>query len=207
MTAVLRGYTFQPKGSIYIHAAASAASTTCSATATEKRSGEEKSSTAWLPTAARFDLISVTFGIPLLAIAALEALFHYSTHNQGIADVAGSEDIAIRLSRTLSALAMFCIASCYNSVDFTISSFAPFSLLRSGRAAIEFQTLGSLPPVALWRSIHRRHYPAVFFRVSCHHRQCPHHSSVWSMACRSEHCDPSSGHCVTYGLLERDLGQ
>jgi Protein of unknown function (DUF3433) len=111
----------------------------------------------WIPYAARYWMVALTFGSPLAAIAALEVLYRVSNANMGLVDVSDSRSVALYLFRYISAAAMLLIATNFNSLDFTVASFSPFSLLRSGATpasrSLYFHLLGEMPPVALFQSI------------------------------------------------------
>ncbi|GIZ44740.1 hypothetical protein CKM354_000793000 [Cercospora kikuchii] len=57
---------------------------------------------------------------------------------------------------------MFLIATSFNGLDFAVSFFAPYSLLRGGSVpaarGIDFHVLGSFPPKALYKSLKRKHW-------------------------------------------------
>jgi hypothetical protein len=115
----------------------------------------------WIPLPARYPMFVLTLTLPLAAIVTLELLFRISEAHDGFADVSGSEDTATYLSRYGSALKVLLIATCFNALDFTTSLFAPYSCLRSGpipaSRGISFQILGSLPPIALIKSMRGGH--------------------------------------------------
>lgn len=73
------------------------------------------------------------------------------------------------IARYVSSAIMLLVASCFNSVDFTVSSFAPFSLMRSGpvpaRRSICYNPLGCLPPVTVWQSISTGHFALTFSSI------------------------------------------
>ncbi|PPJ53076.1 hypothetical protein CBER1_11606 [Cercospora berteroae] len=116
----------------------------------------------WVPLSARHYMMCLTVGAPLVAIVILEILFTISDRNQGVTDVTNTEDTATYLSCYLSALVMFAIATSFNGLDFTLSSFAPYSLLRSGSVpaarGIGFHILGSYPLLALCKSLRVKHW-------------------------------------------------
>lgn len=124
----------------------------------------------WIPTAARNPMTAVTVGLPLTLIVILEILFQVSKSREGIADITGNEDTARCLSRYLSALTMLLVATTFSALDFTIASFAPFSLLRRGaipaNRAMRLNVLGTLPPVALVRSLKVRHVGSALFTIA-----------------------------------------
>ena len=124
----------------------------------------------WIPYAARYWMVALTFGSPLAAIAALEVLYRTSNANMGLVDVFNSEDVALYLSRYISAVIMFLIATSFNSLDFAVASFAPFGLLRSGampaRRSLYFHLLGKMPPVALFQSLRTLHLGSAFSNMA-----------------------------------------
>jgi Protein of unknown function (DUF3433) len=111
----------------------------------------------WIPYAARYWMVALTFGSPLAAIAALEVLYRGSNANMGLVDVSDSRGVVLYLFRYISAAVMLLIATNFNSLDFAVASFSPFSLLRSGAMpasrSLYFHLLGEMPPVALFQSI------------------------------------------------------
>jgi hypothetical protein len=115
----------------------------------------------WIPLSARYPMSSLTLTLPLVAIVVLEVLYRISVSKNGFAAVSGSESTATYISRYGSALVVLLIATCFNSLDFTTASFAPYSCLRSrpipGDKGMSLCIIGSLPPVALLRSIKGRH--------------------------------------------------
>ncbi|KAF7187849.1 hypothetical protein HII31_10749 [Pseudocercospora fuligena] len=132
--------------------------------------GNKSKKGAWIPLAASYPVICLTFAAPVVVLVVLEVLYSVSERNQGIADITGHEDRTQYLSRYLSALIMLLVATCFNALDFTIASFAPFSLLRSGntsaRRGLNLNLLGELPPVALVRSLTVRHFASAFSNVA-----------------------------------------
>ena len=124
----------------------------------------------WVPTAATYPMIALTMTVPLIVIVVLEILFQTSKRHQGIADVTGNEDTARYLSRYLSALTMLLVATSFSALDFTIASFAPYSLLRAGgvpaRRVMTLNILGKLPPVALVQSLRTRQFGSAFSNLA-----------------------------------------
>ena len=68
-------------------------------------------------------------------------------------------------TRYLPALAMLGLATLYNSLDFTVSSFAPYQALKAGNVpaskSLMSSLLGKMPPHALWSSFRNRHWGAL----------------------------------------------
>lgn len=124
----------------------------------------------WKPLAGRWYMIVLTLMIPIAVIIALEVLYMKSEANDGIVDVTQSESSATYLSRYIAALVMFLTATCFTALDFAIALFAPYTLMRfasePARRSIQFQILGELPPVALFRSLKARHFSSVFSNLA-----------------------------------------
>ena len=116
---------------------------------------------SWVPLAAKHWFAGLTLVAPLVAIIGIEVIDRVSKSDGGFRIELGSEDRVTFLSRYLSALVVLLIATCYNSLDFTIASFAPYSSLRWGPApagrSLDLRILGSTPPVALFRSLSGGH--------------------------------------------------
>ena len=116
---------------------------------------------AWAPLPAKPAMICLTLATPVAAIIVLEIMYRISRTNDGLIDISGSEETATYTSRYASALIVLLIATCYNGLDFTTATFAPYSCLRSGAVSasrgLNLQILGSLPPMALFRSARSRH--------------------------------------------------
>lgn len=127
-------------------------------------------SSVWIPLSATYLIILPTLGVPLIAIIALELLYRVSKDNNGVVDVSGSEESATYISRYTSALIVLLIATCFNGLDFTVASFAPYSSMRSGAVpaskGLNLQILGVLPPVALDHSLRARHASSFFSNVA-----------------------------------------
>lgn len=123
---------------------------------------------AWTPFSTKYWMIGLMLVSPLVVIVVLEILQRLSDANQGIADVNG--DVPGYLSHYLSAGLMLLLATCVNNFDFTITSFAPYSILRLGAASasrsIDFTLLGELAPVALAKSLRARHLSSTFSNVA-----------------------------------------
>jgi Protein of unknown function (DUF3433) len=124
----------------------------------------------WIPYAARYWMVALMFGSALAAIVALQVLYHVSNASMGLVDVSNSEDIALYLSRYISAAVMLLIATSFNSLDFAVTSFAPFSLLRSealpASRSLYFHLLGEMPPVALSQSLRTLHPGSAFSNMA-----------------------------------------
>jgi hypothetical protein len=127
---------------------------------------EERKATAWIPLPAQYPMIGLTLVAPVVAIVVLEILYQISHRHHGLLDVYDSVKMATYLSRYISSSIVLLIATLFNSLDFAIASFAPYSLLRSGavssKRSLCFSLLGRLAPAALLDSIEARHISSVF---------------------------------------------
>ncbi|EEQ87024.2 uncharacterized protein BDCG_02144 [Blastomyces dermatitidis ER-3] len=117
----------------------------------------------WKPLAARKPMFVLTYGMPMLAIAALEIMQQSSNRNQGLMTV--RTEAWKYLPQYLCALLAVGIATLYNNLDFTIAMFTPFEALRKGnvtaRRSILTHLLGKIPPVALWEAVRGHHLGAI----------------------------------------------
>jgi hypothetical protein len=131
---------------------------------TEKK-GSQKADT-WIPLAAQYPMMGLTLLVPVIAIIVLEILYRVSHRYNGLLDVYDMETQATYLSRYISSSIVLLIATLFNSLDFAIASFAPYSLLRSGAVpssrSLCFSLLGRLAPVALLNSIEAHHISSTF---------------------------------------------
>ncbi|KAI0400151.1 hypothetical protein F4802DRAFT_602315 [Xylaria palmicola] len=117
----------------------------------------------WVPLAGRMPFVVITITLPILAIAILEILFQVSERQKGLVDVEeGAPSAYARYPTSLIAIA---IATMFNSLDFTIASFAPFAALRFGshsklstRFGLLTNLLGEIPVVALYKSLYYKQY-------------------------------------------------
>jgi hypothetical protein len=130
---------------------------------TEKQ--EKQKVTYWIPLAAQYPMVSLTLIVPLLAIVSLEILYRTSCRSYGLLDIFDKEKMATYLSRYLSSSIVLLIATLFNSLDFAVASYAPYSLLRSGAMpgsrSLCLNLVGKLAPVALLNSIQAHHVSSV----------------------------------------------
>ncbi|KAI1120749.1 hypothetical protein F5Y10DRAFT_289328 [Nemania abortiva] len=108
----------------------------------------------WLPLVAGYPFLSLTFTLPILVIAALEALYQVSQHNQGLA---GGDYVSLPYVQYATSFVVLVIATTFNSVGFTIQSFSPFGALSIGTTSADRSILNNflddIPPVALYRAV------------------------------------------------------
>lgn len=115
-------------------------------------------------------MVGLTLIVPTVAIVLLEILYKSSQGNYGLLDVYDKENMATYLSRYISSSIVLLIATLFNSLDFAIAYFAPYSLLRSravpGSRSICFNPVGKLGQVALLDSIEAHRISSVFSNLA-----------------------------------------
>lgn len=124
----------------------------------------ESNGRSWAPYPARKHATLLFLSLPVICIAVLELLWHFSKTNNNFVIVASdSVSYAIRYSSTAI---MLLVAAAFNTLDFSIATFAPFSTLAGSdsgapsESTLLFSVVGDLPPVALYKAIHYRHIGA-----------------------------------------------
>lgn len=124
----------------------------------------------WIPLSAKFWFVCLTATAPVLAIAALEALYRSSEANQGLKNVSGESSLLVFGRQYLSSLVILLIATLFNTLDFTITTFAPFSALRMGAVSSErgllMELQGSTPLLALYQSVRHNHIGAALSNIA-----------------------------------------
>ncbi|KAI0399269.1 hypothetical protein F4802DRAFT_590468 [Xylaria palmicola] len=117
-------------------------------------------SRTWVPLAIRLPFVILTFSLPILSIVSLEILYQQSERNQGFA-VKDQSLLPLYTRYPTSGIILF-VATMFNSMDFTISGFAPFTTLRSyptsARPGLLTNLLGEIPVAALYKSFGNKQY-------------------------------------------------
>jgi hypothetical protein len=121
----------------------------------------------WRPFPIWIPVFTLTLLLPIMVIVIIEILQRISFRNDGIASVPSDSGIDVQIySRYLPAVVMLLIATLYNSLDFTVSLFAPFHALGLGCASasksVKSSLLGKTPPIALLTALRDRHWGALF---------------------------------------------
>jgi Protein of unknown function (DUF3433) len=121
----------------------------------------------WRPFPIWTPIFTLTLLLPIIVIVIIEILQRISFRNDGIAPVPSDGGIDVQIySRYLPAVIMLLIATLYNSLDFTVSLFAPFHALGLGSASasksIKSSLLGKTPPIALLTALRDSHWGAFF---------------------------------------------
>ncbi|EXF75646.1 hypothetical protein CFIO01_04579 [Colletotrichum fioriniae PJ7] len=115
---------------------------------------------SWIPMTARVYFVIATFTLPLVTIIALEVTYHQFIKNNGFT----VQDIfwALYGAQYSSALIVLAIASIFNSLDFTITTFSIFSFMRAraipSSQGITNNPMRELTPVALYKALRRGHF-------------------------------------------------
>ncbi|KAJ2997598.1 hypothetical protein NUW58_g614 [Xylaria curta] len=111
----------------------------------------------WLPLSAKLPFFTLTLALPVLAIGTLEILYRISIAHKGLADAPVESALTSYVIRFSSSLVILVIATCFNSLDFTIITFAPFSSLRTGASSFSGSMLANIqgvtPLLVLYRSV------------------------------------------------------
>ncbi|KAK1512502.1 uncharacterized protein CCOS01_14742 [Colletotrichum costaricense] len=114
---------------------------------------------SWIPMTARLYFVIATFTLPLVTIIALEVAYRQSIKSNGFT----VQDMfwALYGTQYSSALIVLAIASIFNSLDFTITTFSILSVMRA-RAIPSYQgitnnPMGEVTPVALCKALRRGH--------------------------------------------------
>ncbi|KAJ2987827.1 hypothetical protein NUW58_g4295 [Xylaria curta] len=115
----------------------------------------------WVPLATRYPFLSLTFGLPILGILTLEALYQVSRHNYGLAQ---TDYVALPYIQYTTSFVILVIATTFNSVDFIIQSCSPFHALSTrqkvpGRGMVD-NFLDKLPPEALYHAVRNKYIGA-----------------------------------------------
>ena len=82
----------------------------------------------WEPLFSRTPMIIFVLSLPLLSLICLEVIYRFSVSNGGISNASSVGAIYIRYPSSMTVLV---IAALFNSLDFTVTSFAPFHALQS----------------------------------------------------------------------------
>ncbi|KAJ8132865.1 hypothetical protein O1611_g763 [Lasiodiplodia mahajangana] len=121
----------------------------------------------WLPIAARYPFLALTFLLPILAIASLEVLYQVSKTKNGFTQ---QDDIYLPYIPYLTSFAALIIATAFNSVDFIIQSFSHFYALSQGSAAMNqdllLNFLDYIPLVAFFHALWKQHFGTALSNVA-----------------------------------------
>ncbi|KAJ4038290.1 hypothetical protein NW756_008576 [Fusarium oxysporum] len=126
---------------------------------------------SWTPISGRRWFVVATLAFPLLAIGGLELLQQLSNKRQGLVDMHRTDSTSISYTiRIASTATVFAIATLVNSLDFTITAFAPYSSLRGGNSpperSILFHLLSVPPFLIFFKSLRACHFGPAASNIS-----------------------------------------
>ncbi|KAH7205624.1 hypothetical protein BKA60DRAFT_466459 [Fusarium oxysporum] len=126
---------------------------------------------SWTPISGRRWFVVATLAFPLLAMGGLELLQQLSNKRQGLVDMHRTDSTSISYTiRIASTATVFAIATLINSLDFTITAFAPYSSLRGGNSppkrSILFHLLSVSPFLIFFKSLRACHFGPAASNIS-----------------------------------------
>ena len=126
-------------------------------------SGSNIKNNDWIPFAARIPMLTLSFFSPLIVIAGLEVLQLISNAKNGVIGLINdNSDFIYYAIRYSSTLVIFLVATLFNNLDFTITTYTPFSALRSAttssKRSILVNLIGKTPPVALYQCFQYQYF-------------------------------------------------
>ncbi|KAK7426093.1 hypothetical protein QQZ08_007403 [Neonectria magnoliae] len=120
----------------------------------------EQAITWWRPMSGELWFLALAIGLPLLLIVALEVVQHFSDKNSGFLNI-GPND-AIVFATYIPAAIVLGVASMYSALELMAAVFAPFDILRRGKAtanrSVHTNLVGKLLPHAAFLSLKTRHF-------------------------------------------------
>ena len=122
-----------------------------------------KSKRRWVPYPARRHAIAQTLALPLVSVAVLEILWHFSETDHSFVTIPNGSSVAEYAVRFGSTATVLLIATMFSSLDFTIATMTPFSALAaddngtSAERTLLFSIVEDLPPVALYKAVRHKH--------------------------------------------------
>ena len=115
----------------------------------------------WIPFAARTPMLTLSFFSPLIVIAGLEVLQSISNANNGVIGLTNDDSKFVYYIRYSSTLVILLVATLFNNLDFTITTYTPFGALRSAttssKRSLLVNLIGETPPVALYQCFQYRY--------------------------------------------------
>ncbi|KAM0190679.1 hypothetical protein ACHAPI_009205 [Fusarium lateritium] len=122
----------------------------------------EEKKNPWVLLSVRLPVIVATFAAPMIAIGALELLYHILRDEGCFVQIDGDTATLSYIIRIGSTLVIFGIATMINNLDSTIVIFAPYSNLRSGSASADrsilFHLLSVNPFLVMFKSLQRHQF-------------------------------------------------
>ncbi|KAF4981465.1 hypothetical protein FZEAL_2708 [Fusarium zealandicum] len=125
-----------------------------------RSSKESQAVSWWWPVAGTSWFVCLAIVLPLLLIAALEIVQHFSDANSGFIGIGPSDSIV--LATYIPAAVVLGVASMYSAIEFMVAVFAPFHALKRGGAtakrSVGVNLVGKLLPHAAFLSLRSRHF-------------------------------------------------
>ena len=120
----------------------------------------------WRPFTIGLPFVMITLALPLVTIVLLEIIQQYSNKHEGFVDLQDVLASADALSNYFPAAFMMLMSAMFNSFDFTIMIFAPYSALARGnspaRRSIMSNYLGNIPVLVFLKAIFAHHWAVCF---------------------------------------------
>lgn len=120
----------------------------------------------WRPFVLGLPFVLITLTLPMATIIILEIIQRYSNIHDGLVDIPEAVISADALSNYLPAAFMMAVSIMFNSVDFTVTIFAPYSALAKGNSpacrSVLSNSLGKVSAFRLFQAITLHHWAAFF---------------------------------------------
>ena len=119
----------------------------------------------WRPFTIGLPFVLVTLIFPIVTIVILEIIQRYSNKHDGLVDTPDALASADSLSSYVPAALMMVVSVMFDSVDFAVMVFAPYSALAKGnspaRRSILSSSFGKMPILGLFHAILVHHWAVV----------------------------------------------
>ncbi|KAH6976149.1 hypothetical protein BKA56DRAFT_488609 [Ilyonectria sp. MPI-CAGE-AT-0026] len=137
-------------------------------TSFELQDQSEQAISWWRPMSGYPWFLALAIGLPLLLIAALEIVQHFSDKNSGFINIGPSD--ATMFATYIPAAVVLGVASMYSALELMAAVFAPWDALRRGKAtadrSIHLNLVGKLLPHAAFVSLKTRHFAVLVALVA-----------------------------------------
>ncbi|EXJ94509.1 hypothetical protein A1O1_02905 [Capronia coronata CBS 617.96] len=118
----------------------------------------------WLPVTARFPVIVLTLGLPLVIIVLLELIQRSSDRHNGFYTVVDNNWTEV-YSHYIPGIVMLIVATMVNTLDFNVALFGPWTNLANSntisRKSVLNHVLGRSPPFAFLQALRTRYLGAL----------------------------------------------
>lgn len=124
----------------------------------------------WQPSTISLPFVLVTLALSIVSVGILEIIQQYSNKHNGFVNTPHALASADALADYLPAAFMMMVSIMFNSFDFTVMIYAPYSALAKGnspaRRSITNNSLGKLPVLGLLQAIIVRHWAVCFSTIA-----------------------------------------